>query len=765
MEEDGDTVMGGSHTLPTLTANPSFTGVPLPTHISNHPTPNLAPSLPQSVPTSLSPGSEQSQPRETLASTGMAPPERLTKTSDGDSSAAEQFKKRDSLVEPDSDWSDDEVMAKSGLPLASLATGLCYDHRMRYHCEVRPQSDVHPEDPRRIYYIYKELCRAGLVDDPESSRPLAPHTLQRIHARDATEEEVTLIHKDAHYAFVRSTTDMPNEVLIQLEKDRDSIYFNNLTFASAILSTGGAIETCLAVAQRQVRNAIAVIRPPGHHAEDDAAMGFCLFNNVCVAARVCQNRLGDACRKIMILDWDVHHGNGIQKAFYDDPNILYISLHVYQDGGFYPGGPAGDWDHCGSGAGVGKNVNIPWPTQGMGDGDYMFAFQEVVMPIAQEFNPDLVIVAAGFDAAAGDVLGGCFVSPACYAQMTHFLMTLANGKVAVCLEGGYNFKSISKSALAVTKTLMGEPPDRLLSSSPTDSAVATVRRVRSIQSHYWSRLYPKTSTHPVYANRLHDILRVHQSNQLYESCKLTPLHIYRTAISKSFDKQVLASKNYHERVPLIVIFHDPPEIVGQPHPVTNKLEAHNVWMADSLTEYVKWIVGKGYAVIDVNVPKHVSREGAAGRYEADDEDRPSATEELAGYLWDNYIDANQATDIFLLGVGNAFLGVANLLINRENLYKRVNGVVSFVSENPVRAIASHTQTWLSKWYRENSIVFVSNSHGIWDIQDRRPSKRYGKLVHSPKFDLNEMLDEHKEEVYKWISERADRVEEESDEDS
>ncbi|KAJ5251242.1 hypothetical protein N7489_001652 [Penicillium chrysogenum] len=747
MGEDEDTVMGDSHNLSTSTANPSFTGVPLPTHLSNHTTPNLAPSsIPQAVPASLSPGSEQSQPQETIASTGMAPPWAL---------------KRDSLVEPDSDWSDEEVMAKSGLPLASLATGLCYDHRMRYHCEVCPQSDVHPEDPRRIYYIYKELCRAGLVDDPESSRPLAPKTLQRIHARNATEEEVTLIHNDAHYAFVQSTTEMPNHVLIQLEKDRDSIYFNNLTFGSAILSTGGAIETCLAVAQRQVRNAIAVIRPPGHHAEDDAAMGFCLFNNVCVAARVCQNRLGDACRKIMILDWDVHHGNGIQKAFYDDPNVLYISMHVYQDGRFYPGGPAGDWDQCGSGAGVGKNVNIPWPDQGMGDGDYMFAFQEVVMPIAQEFDPDLVIVAAGFDAAAGDVLGGCFVSPACYAQMTHLLMTLANGKVAVCLEGGYNFKSISKSALAVTKTLMGEPPDRLLSSSPTDSAVAAVRRVRSIQSQYWSRLYPKTSSHPVYANRLHDVLRVYQSNQLYESCKLTPLYIYRTAISKSFDKQVLASPNYHQRVPLIVIFHDPPEIVGQAHPVNNKLEAHNVWMADSLTEYVKWTVRKGYAVIDVNVPKHVTQE-AAGGYKGEDQNRPSATEELAGYLWDNYIDANQATEIFLLGVGNAFFGVSNMLIHRENLYKRVSGVISFVSVNPVRAIASTTQTWLSKWYRENSLVIVSNIHGIWG--QGRPSKRYGQLVRSPKTDLNEMLDEHKEEVFEWISERADR-EEDSDEDS
>jgi histone deacetylase 6 len=157
--------------------------------------------------------------------------------------------------------------------------------------------------------------------------------------------------------------------------------------------------------------------------------------------------------------------------------------------------------------------------------------------------------------------------------MTHMLMSLSHGKIAVCLEvsfnhgvqffftdpseqGGYNFKSISKSALAVTKTLMGEPPERLTKSSPTDAAVNTVRRVRSIQSRYWSRLYPKTSSHAMSGDRLHgmgfenrqqtaltdilDIIRVYQANQLYEACKLTPLFIYRTAISKSFEKQVLA---------------------------------------------------------------------------------------------------------------------------------------------------------------------------------------------------------------------------------
>ncbi|KAJ5146545.1 Histone deacetylase superfamily [Penicillium bovifimosum] len=760
MDGDDDTIMGDSH-LPNLNSATAFTPSHRPTHLNNESNPTLAPSFISQSVASPSPSSEKSQLRETITSTRISPPEGVITISDSASSAAEQALKRDSSIEANSDWSEED-MPKSGLPLTSLATGLCYDIRMRYHCEVRPQSDVHPEDPRRIYYIHKELCNAGLVDSAESSRPLAPKTLQRIEARDATREEVTLIHTNAHYAFVRSTEDMPDEVLIELEKERDSIYFNKLTFGAAILSTGGAIETCLAVAQRKVKNAIAVIRPPGHHAEDDAAMGFCLFNNVSVAARVCQNKLGNACRKIMILDWDVHHGNGIQKAFYDDPNVLYVSIHVYQDGHFYPGGPAGDWDHCGEGAGVGKNVNIPWPNQGMGDGDYMFAFHEVVMPIAQEFNPDLIIISAGFDAAAGDVLGGCFVSPACYAQMTHLLMTLANGKVA----GGYNFKSISKSALAVTKTLMGEPPERLTNNIPATSAVNAVRQVRSIQSKYWSCLYPKTLAQAPRGERLHDILRLYQASQLYESCKLVPLWIYRTSISKSFEKQVLASSNYTQAVPLVVIFHDPPEMYGQGHFVTNKLEAHDVWVADALKEYVKWAAKKGYAVIDVNIPKHATREGAADQFKSvsEDEDRSAATEELAGYLWDNYIDAHHATEIFLLGVGNAFVGVVNLLMNRENLYKRVNGVVSFVCENPVKAVASNTQTWLSKWYRENSLIFVSRTHGVWDV-DRKPSKRYGQLIRSPRTGLNDMLAAHEEEVYKWISDRADHVDEDTEEDS
>lgn len=389
----------------------------------------------------------------------------------------------------DSDYSFDEEHAF--LPKASLPSGLCYDPRMRYHCEVRPESDVHPEDPRRIYYIYKELCKAGLVDDPTSTRPLVKQPLQRIDARDATSEEIVMVHTPEHLRFVKSTQHMTEDELKYLEDTRDSIYFNNLTLMSSLLSCGGAIETCRAVLQGKVKNAIGVIRPPGHHAEKAKTMGFCVFNNVCVATKVCQKEFGEKCRKILILDWDVHHGNGTQQAFYDDPNVLYMSIHVFRNGTFYPGGDEGDYDHCGSGNGLGRNVNIPWPLQGMGDGDYLYAFQQVIMPIAYEFDPDFVIISAGFDAAAGDELGGCFVTPPCYAHMTHMLMNLAGGKVAVCLEGGYNFKSISKSALAVTRTLMGEPPDRLSNVTASKLAVETVELVKREQSKYWQCLYPK----------------------------------------------------------------------------------------------------------------------------------------------------------------------------------------------------------------------------------------------------------------------------------
>lgn len=327
--------------------------------------------------------------------------------------------------------------------------------------------------------------------------------------------------------------------------ESDSLYFHKLTWMCACLSAGGAIAACEAVVTGLVKNAIAVIRPPGHHAESTKPGGFCLFNNVCIAAKVCQERHPDTCRKILILDWDVHHGNGVQEIFYDDPNVLYISLHVHQDGAFYPPGPYGNHLHCGEGAGLGMNVNIPWSKRGMGDGDYMFAFQQIVMPIAAEFNPDLVIVSAGFDAAEGDLLGGCHVTPPCYAHMTHMLMSLAKGKVAVCLEGGYSLNAIANSALAVTRTLMGEPPDRLDITSPSAEGARDVYMVKRTQSKFWKCMHPPdvgAALRPRFGGeRMHDVVREWQSKVLFDEFKMTSLFILREKISKSFENQVLAT--------------------------------------------------------------------------------------------------------------------------------------------------------------------------------------------------------------------------------
>lgn len=157
----------------------------------------------------------------------------------------------------------------------------------------------------------------------------------------------------------------------------------------ARLSCGGVIQACRSVCEGEVRNAFAIVRPPGHHAEPDEHMGFCFFNNVAVATREVQ-RQGLA-KKVLILDWDVHHGNGTQRAFWDDPNVLYISIHRHDGGKFYPSSDFGALDMVGEGEGEGKSVNIPWPGPGFGDGDYIYAFQKIVMPIAYEFAPDLVI--------------------------------------------------------------------------------------------------------------------------------------------------------------------------------------------------------------------------------------------------------------------------------------------------------------------------------------------------------------------------------------
>lgn len=444
------------------------------------------------------------------------------------------------------------------LPYATSQTGLVYDVRMRFHVEPEPtEDDIHPEDPRRIHAIFEAFVNAGLAWGDGTKGPSNEYYMGRIDVRKVTREEVCLVHTPAHWDFVQSISTWSEEQL-KLPRQHpdqrfmDSIYTSSLTPYCAALSAGGAIEAARAVMLGKVKNVFAVIRPPGHHAEREDAKGFCFYDNVSIATKVCQREFGERCRKVFVLDWDVHHGNGIQQANYNDPNVLYISLHLHQRGKFYPEGsyrddrgPYGDPLHCGSGAGLGKNVNIPWTKEGMGDSDYIYAFQQIVMPIATEFDPDLVIIAAGFDAADGDMLGKCHVTPAGYAHMTHMLMSLAEGRLVVCLEGGYNLESIARSATAVARTMMGEPPERLENTTPTASGVDDIKLVLRQQSRFWSSLYPKDPSArlagPLHGERMHDVVRRWQAATLWDNHEMSPLFIYNKHLSKSFENQVLAT--------------------------------------------------------------------------------------------------------------------------------------------------------------------------------------------------------------------------------
>ncbi|KAI4693834.1 uncharacterized protein J4E84_002410 [Alternaria hordeiaustralica] len=665
------------------------------------------------------------------------------------------------------------------LPYATNKTGLVYDSRMRFHAELPDMDlidDIHPEDPRRIHSIYEEIRQAGLLATSDLDED-QEDKCWRIMTRFATRPEILLIHTEEHYAFVESLQDMTVEDLKMEASNRDSIYFNHATYECAKLAAGGAIEACKAVVQGIVRNAIAIIRPPGHHAETDQASGFCIFNNVPIATRVCQNAYPETCRKVLILDWDVHHGNGVQHAFYEDPNVLYISLHVYKDGNFYPNLKDGNLDYCGKGPGEGKNVNIPWAEHGMGDSEYLYAFQEIVMPIATEFDPDLVIVSAGFDAAEGDLLGGCFVTPACYGHMTHMLMRLAKGKIVVCLEGGYNLRSIARSALAVTRVLMLEPPDRLNEDlpAPKDSAVYVIENVKRQHSKYWKSLYPKhlDKTDPGYKDtyRLHEIIREWQSQRLsseHSMVPLPPLQINKAGLSQTFEHNIIATPKFMDRYPLLVIFHDPPSFQDHTDPVTGKRELHNTWLTDVTKRYIDWAINNDFQVIDVNIPRVVAVEDSIIGYTRSDDSavRAQQTRELAAYLWENYIEPNEATQVFFMGIGDAYLGLVDLLSHNENCTdpdSPVECLIGFVGETTIQSIKRATDDTISSWYYSHSMIFVKNSHFVWNpSRQRKMRKKLGNLIQSPKDSLDDMLEQHLDEVQSLLLEKKSEFEEMND---
>jgi acetoin utilization deacetylase AcuC-like enzyme len=253
-------------------------------------------------------------------------------------------------------------------------SGLVTDRRFREH---NPGSH-HPERAERLV----------VLDELFGSAPLSD--LPRIAPRLAREQEIARVHEPDLLRAVAASAGKP-----RTQYDADTAASAG-SFEAALLAAGGAIELVDAVCDGTVANGFAALRPPGHHAERDRAMGFCFFNNVAVAARHLQAERGR--ERILILDWDVHHGNGTQHAFYADPSVLYVSLHQFP---FYPG--TGSFDEIGAGAGAGFTVNLPMRA-GWGPAEYAAAFRDVIVPVALRFDPDFVLVSAGFDAHRDDPL-------------------------------------------------------------------------------------------------------------------------------------------------------------------------------------------------------------------------------------------------------------------------------------------------------------------------------------------------------------------------
>ncbi|KAJ6881938.1 histone deacetylase 15 isoform X1 [Populus alba x Populus x berolinensis] len=356
----------------------------------------------------------------------------------------------------------------SQLSASNSSTAIGFDERMLLHSEVQMKSHPHPERSDRLRAIAASLATAGLF----------PGRCYPISAREITREELQMVHSLEHIQDVELTSHIFSSYFTP------DTYANEHSACAARLAAGLCADLASTIFSGRVKNGFAMVRPPGHHAGVREAMGFCLHNNAAVAALAAQ---AAGAKKVLIVDWDVHHGNGTQEIFDQNKSVLYISLHRHEGGKFYPG--TGSANEVGRNGAEGSCVNIPWSRGGVGDNDYIFAFQNLVLPIATEFAPDFTIISAGFDAARGDPLGCCDVTPAGYSRMTDMLYTLTGGKLLVILEGGYNLRSISSSATSVIKVLLGEGPGSELGNiAPSRAGLQTVLEVMKIQMNFWPSL-------------------------------------------------------------------------------------------------------------------------------------------------------------------------------------------------------------------------------------------------------------------------------------
>jgi acetoin utilization deacetylase AcuC-like enzyme len=324
----------------------------------------------------------------------------------------------------------------------------------------------HPENAQRLIRTWDLLESDGILD-----------RLHRVDPTAAPLEAITAVHSAMYVAQLEKISRQGGGRL-----DADT-YVTAASYEIALLSVGGLLNVTDAILGGVADNGFAIVRPPGHHARPQRGMGFCLFGNIAIAARHAQKQYG--VKRILIIDFDVHHGNGTQEIFYDDPSVLFFSIHQYP---FYPG--TGDMDETGSGAGVGKTLNVPFPA-GVGDAGYLTAFREILAPLARQHQPELILLSAGYDAHWMDPLAQHQVSIGGFTAMVEESMALAaelcQGRLICNLEGGYNLNVLPHAILSTLRTLSRDPQgisdpvgDAPTKESDSTRVLAAVKRIHGL---------------------------------------------------------------------------------------------------------------------------------------------------------------------------------------------------------------------------------------------------------------------------------------------
>jgi acetoin utilization deacetylase AcuC-like enzyme len=341
--------------------------------------------------------------------------------------------------------------------------GYCYSHKFLEH-----DLPGHPESADRLAAVMHTLARH------ESDLP----TMKQLSFDFATKEQLYQLHTRSYVDHLERTCAFGGGIL-----DGGDTYTNDASFDAAALAVGASKQSVRAVFNGEVDRAIALPRPPGHHAYSDHAEGFCLFNNVAFAAHCAIQEY--KCERVLIMDWDVHHGNGTEQIFYDNKNVMYISTHQHP---LYPGtGAAND---IGTDEGLHHNVNIPLPA-GVGDGGYLRAFEEVIAPIARRYQPQLILISAGFDPHWRDPLANMRMSIAGFAQLAEVMCQLSdelcNGKLVTVLEGGYDHDALGYGVLNTIRVMAGQSATSAIDpvgkqGSKEHSVVESLDQVKRIHS-------------------------------------------------------------------------------------------------------------------------------------------------------------------------------------------------------------------------------------------------------------------------------------------